>query len=174
MATQVPSSFGSEIGSLLNWTSAVIKRMNRADSKVKYLTLFGYTTGAGARYATFRKFGDAAGYTPPSGKVFIALAAKGRFNINNTTTLLVFGSGNDVGFNTGSAPTGTDAADATHGIRLAYETASQTFEPEMPCLMRITAGRYISLLSNGAGSSTVALTMIGFEIDPSISSLEET
>lgn len=174
MATQVPISFGTSISGTLNWSSAVLKRLSRADGKVKYTTLLGYCTGSSLRYSTFRKHGAAAGYTPEAGKVFISIAAKGRFNVNATTTLLVYGAGSDVGFSSGtSAPTGTDAADGTQGIRIDYQTASATYETEALAILRIIPGRYITLVSNSAGSATAAITIVGFEISQSILSLDE-
>lgn len=163
-----------ETSELVSWSSALLRHVDRADAKVKFKTLLCYATGSAARYGTFREYGASAGYTPGVGKVFISLAAKGRFNVNAATTLLVYGSGSDVGFSSGtSAPTGTDAADGTQGIRIDYQTTNATYETEAPAIMRITAGRYISMLGNSSGSFTAAITLIGYEIDTTITSLDE-
>ena len=168
MATLNANASGTDISAALNIDQLLLRSMNRRDGKVKFLTLFAaHPTNS---YATFRKFGESSGYQVPNGKVFIALAVKGRVGYTGAGNTVINTADSDISFSSASSGTNPDYGSGTAGYMVNTVSGSGTIDLERSMFMRVPAGRYIQTYT---ASTSAQVTLYGYEIDPNIENLEE-
>ena len=126
-------------------------------AKMKVLTAL---NSHGATYATPRVFGESSGYQVPAGKKFIVMGIRIASNTPGFTTAALGSADADVGFNSGSPPTG----DISITYDIPASAAIGTFKYSL--VAPIPENKYLSINNGSAGGGFAAATIIyGFEID---------
>lgn len=154
------------------WGNSLLRHIDRADSKVKFLTLYAYVSGAATPHSTFRLHGATAGYTPGSGKKFIAMAVKGKTSVGGAASFHVQGGASDVGFSNGTGATSRDTG-TNNGFRIAFYAGAGGGEVEKTLPLVFEAGRYPQLYFGSGSAGTGFFTMVGYEVDTTITSLDD-